>query len=194
MFQTEVKLEFVRRYCSPDEGWQVFVDIDASEEGRTGSEREAVKAKQRQREMLAAGKKVRTVLESLRVKVGGNRKQWFALHDLPSVDGDRDVVAFHQGRHVCVVGEVEGVSGGQPETKLYKAIGQIVVAASGVCAPGWDTVFVLVVHGREIADHLGRVTALTELGVSALSLAHSPQDDDRLFQAALLPKLLSVAG
>lgn len=33
MFQPRVKLEFVRRYCAPEAGWSVCVDIDPSEEG-----------------------------------------------------------------------------------------------------------------------------------------------------------------
>jgi hypothetical protein len=32
MFQPEVKLEFIRRYCQPTNGWEIFVDIDASED------------------------------------------------------------------------------------------------------------------------------------------------------------------
>jgi len=36
MFQPRVKLEFVRRHCVPEAGWKVYVDIDPSEEGRTG--------------------------------------------------------------------------------------------------------------------------------------------------------------
>ena len=39
MFQPRVKLEFVRRYCAPEAGWRVCVDIDPSEEGWTGSKR-----------------------------------------------------------------------------------------------------------------------------------------------------------
>jgi hypothetical protein len=30
MFQPKVKLEFVRRYCHPDKGWEVLVDIGIS--------------------------------------------------------------------------------------------------------------------------------------------------------------------
>ena len=52
MFQPQVKYEFVRRYCSPEQGWCVFVDIDGSEEGRTGGKREGDEAPaKRQREM-----------------------------------------------------------------------------------------------------------------------------------------------
>jgi hypothetical protein len=39
MFQLAVKLAFVKRYCNPQKGWEVFVDIDPSEEGRTGGGR-----------------------------------------------------------------------------------------------------------------------------------------------------------
>ena len=47
MFQPRVKLEFVGRYCAPQDGWCVCVDIDPSEEGRTGTERESHTARKR---------------------------------------------------------------------------------------------------------------------------------------------------
>ncbi|MGA2137602.1 MAG: hypothetical protein ABSH14_01950 [Verrucomicrobiia bacterium] len=166
------------------------MDIDPSEEGRTGGERKSEMAKHRQHLMHEAAGRACQELESMGAEVGGKRTRWFTRYGLPAIEGDRDIVAFHKVRRVCVIAEAEGVSGGQPETKLYKAIGQIVVAASGVCPPGWRTTFVLVVHGREIADHLGRVTAFTRLGVSALSLSDTPQKDRWLFQDPLLPKLL----
>ena len=55
MFQPRVKLEFARRYCAPKAGWSVCVDIDPSEEGRTGTKRESksrVSAKLKCRRML----------------------------------------------------------------------------------------------------------------------------------------------
>ena len=41
MFQPRVKLEFVRRYLLAKERMESCVDIDPSEEGRTGRERES---------------------------------------------------------------------------------------------------------------------------------------------------------
>jgi hypothetical protein len=44
--------------------------------------------------------------------------------DLPHVTGDADVIAFNT-RHRCdLIAKVEGETSGQPEQKLYKAIGQ----------------------------------------------------------------------
>jgi hypothetical protein len=59
MFQPRVKLEFVRRYCAPTNGWCVCVDIDPSEEGRTGSKRETVASRKRQIDMQADAPRVR---------------------------------------------------------------------------------------------------------------------------------------
>jgi len=191
MFQPEVKLEFVRWYCSPRNGWDVFVDIDASEEGRTGGERKTKEAKRCQREMQSASATVRSGLESLGVKVGGNRKKWSQDRGLPLVEGDRDIVAFHKKRRLCLIGEVEGTSSGQPEQKLYKAIGQLVMATSAGELKGWKQTLVLVVHGEEIAMHLGRAKALEKLSISGLALGKTRTGDDWLFGDALLPKVLS---
>ena len=40
----------MRRYCRPKAGWRVCVDIDPSEEGRTGSKREKRDSLERQRQ------------------------------------------------------------------------------------------------------------------------------------------------
>ena len=47
MIQPIVKLLFVKRYCRPADGWSVFVDIDPSEEGKTGSARQSEQARAR---------------------------------------------------------------------------------------------------------------------------------------------------
>jgi hypothetical protein len=163
MFQPEVKLAFVRRYCPPAAGWKVLVDIDASEEGRTGREPATDEARQRKRLMKRDADRVRRALERLSVKVGGSRKRWFKRYGLPSIEGDRDIIAFHQARRVCVIAEVEGTSASQPEQKLYKAIGQIVMAASSDKLKGWRRTLVLVVHGERIAEHLDRAKVLAKL-------------------------------
>jgi hypothetical protein len=74
MFQPRVKLEFVRRYCAPKDGWCVCVDIDPSEEGRTGSKRESESARQRQREMMADAPRVREEFKALGVSVGDRKR------------------------------------------------------------------------------------------------------------------------
>ncbi|MCG3183272.1 MAG: hypothetical protein ICCCNLDF_01358 [Planctomycetes bacterium] len=181
MFQPRAKLEFIRRYCPPSAGWRVFMDIDASEEGRTGGERTTQAAKTRQQQMRQDGQAVRAELDKLGVTVGGSRAGWFRKHGLPTVDGDRDIVAFHPGRKLLVVAEVEGVSSGQPEQKLYKAIGQAVIAAGDTVPNGWTRKLALVTFGDAIATHLRKASALTKLEVSAVALADDPKADQWVF-------------
>lgn len=177
MFQPAAKLEFVRRYCSPVDGWKVFVDIDASEEGNTGGERRTTEARDRQKRMQLDTNRVRFEFGKLGVQVGGNRRAWFAANSLPTVVGDRDIVAFHFQSKLILVAEVEGESSGQPEQKLYKALGQLVIAAGEKMPPGWHRRLVLVVFGEKIAVHLARAQKLAELGVSGLCLAHDQGND-----------------
>src|SRR3989442_1699931 len=130
MFQARVKLEFVRRYCHPRDSWQVYVDIDPSEEGRTGEGRKTHEARVQQREMRKDARAVRETLRKLGIATVGGRVAWHRRNELPRIDGDRDVVAFNRKLRAYVIAEVEGVSSGQPEQKLYKAVGQLVRAAS----------------------------------------------------------------
>ncbi len=181
MFQPQVKLEFVRRYCPPAHGWQVFVDIDPSEEGRTGGKRTAGEACQRQRQMQKDGQEAREELQRLGVTVGGNRTAWYRKHQLPHINGDRDIVAFNTKKRLYLIAEVEGKSSGQPEQKLYKSIGQIVMSASDEVPEGWDRRLILVVYGEAIARHLGGASALKRLGVSAIALDETKNGDMWLF-------------
>lgn len=179
MFQPRVKLEFVRRYCAPKAVWSVCVDIDPSEEGRTGSKRESEVSRLRQIDMQTDAPVVRASLRALGANVG-SRKHWCQSHGLPYVEGDPDIVAYDRTAKRCLIVEVEGVSSGQPEQKLYKAIGQIVRSASNLPS-GWDCDLILVVYGEAIANHLKRVNALEKLSISALALADRAVDDRWLF-------------
>jgi hypothetical protein len=183
VFQPRVKLEFVRRYCSPEDGWCVCVDIDPSEEGRTGGPRESPTARERQKEMQADAPRVRQQLTALGVKVGG-RKPWCAAQGVPYLEGDPDIVAYDRERKRCIVAEVEGASAGQPEQKLYKAIGQIVRTASQL-PEGWQCYLTVVVYGEEIAIHLARAKALETLNIAALHLRDRPDADQWLFGGAV---------
>lgn len=185
MFQPEAKYEFVRRYCPPSEGWTVFIDIDASEEGRTGGERTTREAKERQQQMQRDAASVLEKLKAAGVTVGGNRREWLAKHELPSVPGDRDIVAFHREEGRCVVAEVEAISSVRAEQKVYKAVGQVVAAASAAASVGWERQLVLVVHGEKMAEHLRRMGALVKLPISGLALARSKEKDEWLFGRAL---------
>ena len=185
MFQPEAKYEFIRRYCPPAQGWRVFVDIDASEEGRTGGERRTEEARQRQHQMQEQGAAAITNLTALGAQVRGNRAGWFREHGLPAVAGDRDIVAFHGARRRLLVVEVEAESSGQPEQKVYKAAGQAVSAASAEGPEGWEVSFVIAVHGEAMVERLRNMNALEKLGISALALARNPVDDEWVFGAAL---------
>lgn len=181
MYQPRAKLEFVRRYVNPREGWRVFVDIDASEEGRTGGNAIRPEAVQRRAAMQQDAPLVRNQLRQLRVRVGGRRKDWFSELGFPGFAGDHDIVAIHPGRSQLVVAEVEADSSGQPEQKLYKAIGQIVRVAGLGSPRGWSRSLVLVVHGESLARHLQAAKALTKLGVSGLALANDKASDEWAF-------------
>ena len=177
MFQPRVKLEFIRRYCSPAEGWTVFVDIDPSEEGRTGGERTTQEAKNRQQQMQKDAKGAREELENLRVTVGGDRAAWYEKNQLPHIDGDRDIVAFHAKQSCYLIAEVEGESSGQPEQKVYKAIGQLVIAASADIQSGWKRHLVLVVCGKQLSQCAERAKALEELNIAVVAITENKNDD-----------------
>ncbi len=181
MFQPETKYEFIRRYCPPSQGWVTFVDIDASEEGRTGGARTTSTARARQIQMQRDAEVAVEKLKMLGVTVGGKRDAWFVDHGLPLIRGDRDIVSFHREERRCVVAEIEAISSGQPEQKVYKAVGQIVSATSSTVPAGWAVQFVLVVHGTEMAGHLQQMISLSRLGVSGLALARDIAEDKWLF-------------
>lgn len=198
MFQPQIKLEFVRRYCSPKNGWAVYVDIDPSEEGHTGGERKSSDAKKRQRRMQAEGRKSRKALTGLGVTLGGGRKKWMQQNKLPQISGDRDLIAFHKESNVYVIAEVEGESSSQPEQKLYKAIGQLVMAAGEPEPSGWKRMLALVVGDGDMTRHLKRAEALTKLGISRVALAPQQKADAWFPSDTPLSKLpggeMSVAG
>ncbi len=188
MFQPEVKLEFVKRYCNPRKGWEVFVDIDPSEEGRTGGPLRTEVSWKRRSRMQRQAKEVRRQFEKLGVQVGGSRKGWFQeLRDryskanIPDISGDRDIVAIHPESRSIVIAEVEGESAGQPETKLYKAIGQIVTAVGEVDPPGYHVYFFILVSGDKIKAHLKKASALRKIGVCGVSLGSTRRQDRVLF-------------
>ena len=192
MFQPRVKLEFVRRYCAPTDGWCVCVDMDSPEEGRTGGERENESARQRQIEMKAHARSVSDEFRTLRVRVG-NRKQWCMEQGLHYFKGDPDIVAFDRFNRRCLVAEVEGASSGQPEQKLYKAIGQIVRTASHL--PGdWQCHLMVVIYGEQIARHLLDCKALEKLEIAALHLQNEQCADRWLFGASWMDASHGLAG
>ncbi len=192
MYQPEVKLQFVKRYCNPNDGWQVLVDIDPSEEGRTGGARKTIEADSRRLDMQKQAQAVRRELGQLNVEVGGSRRKWLMAiqarypdSNIPFVPGDRDIVAINPASRRLIVAEVEGESAAQPETKLYKAIGQIVTAVGTVASNEFTTAFVLVVHGQRLKTHLRKAIALSRLGVTGVCIGDDRDGDEVLFGGLL---------
>ena len=183
MIQPLVKLRFVERYCRPSDGWSVFVDIDASEEGRTGSARQTSEAKARHAQVLAEAPRFVRELAHLGVFVGDRTRKWSAHFGkaLPVPKGDRDIIAVHRAIRLLWIAEVEGESGGQPEVKIYKALGQLVCAVTESQLPGFQTFFSLVVWGERACAHLARAAAVASLGISALAVGETYADDHWLF-------------
>lgn len=162
----------------------VYVDIDPSEMGRTGGEQISAAARLNLQRMNDEGAAAIENLAALGVQVGGSRKVWHIKHGLSQVVGDRDVAAFHPSSRRCVIAEVEGASSGQPEQKLYKAIGQLVMAVGEIQFTDWRVDFVLVAHGEAMARHITRASALKRLGVSVLLLSPDQGGDQWIIGSA----------
>jgi hypothetical protein len=83
--------------------------------------------------MQQKAQEVREELAKLGVTVGGSRRVWCERQPILAVAvraalacEDRDIVAVHCERGMLLIAEVEGDSTGQPETKVYKAAGQLI--------------------------------------------------------------------
>jgi hypothetical protein len=183
MIQPIAKLRFVERYCSPSDGWSVFVDIDASEEGRTGSERRTATALARHARVLEEAPLAVRQLEEIGAFVGDRKRKWINHFGtgLAVPRGDRDIIAVHQDRRLLWVVEVEGDSGGQPEGKIYKALGQLLCAVTESRLDGFESSFTLVAWGDAVAVHLARARAASQIGISGLAIAEVVVDDRWLF-------------
>ena len=180
MFEPRAKLEFVRRYCPPPR-FSGCVDIDASEEGRTGGPGKSEVSKRRQHEMNTDAVAVRHELSRLNVHF--NYREWLGREEfagLPSGWRGPDIIACGHETNLCIVAEVEAKSSDQPEQKLYKAVGQVVRTLSEF-TDRWRRAFVIVVYGQAMADHLARMTALQRLNITAISLGRSKNEDRLLF-------------
>jgi hypothetical protein len=187
MIQAMVKLRFVKRYCSPAEGWHVFVDIDPSEEGRTGTPRLSEESRDRLERMLEeAPQAVRGLIE-LGACVGKRKRAWQHCFgrtlELPK--GDRDIIAVHPDKRRLLIAEVEGDSGGQPEGKIYKALGQLVVAAGEPSPTGYRRQLILVVWGNRAEWHLLRASASARIGIAGLVIGDCEEQDRWLFRPEL---------
>lgn len=167
------------------------MDIAPSEEGRTGGKRINPEAQEHQRQMVEDASRVRKEFKTLEVTVGGSRAEWYRLNGFPSIEGDRDIVAFNPKKRFYMIAEVEGKSSGQPEQKLYKAIGQIVVAASNEEFENWKRILVLVVHGKDISKQLSKASALEKLGVAAIAINQDSTQDYWRFGAELMQEFFS---
>jgi hypothetical protein len=183
MFQPRVKLEFVRRYLgTPD--WNVFVDVDPSEEGRTGGERKSAESKDRQRRMGDDFAAVKAEVEDLKhVRLGKRSLEWERSFGgiVGPIAGDRDIIAVRQPDKRVVIVEVEGESSGQPEQKVYKAVGQAVAACSAAIPRGFTATIGVVVYGKPLGTHLRGCAKLKDLGIFGLRLDDVPEKDEWIF-------------
>lgn len=183
MIQPVAKLRFVERYCNPGNGWRVFVDIDPSEEGRTGSPRQGADSQARHARALAEAPAAITELTRLGAYVGKRKTAWFSCFGdgfaLPK--GDRDIVAVDCERRRLWIVEVEGDSGGQPEGKVYRALGQLVCAVSESTLVEYQRFFTVAVWGERAGAHLVRASAASKLGISGLVLGATSDEDRWLF-------------
>lgn len=80
-----------------------------------------------------------------------------------------------------IIAEAEGDSAGQPEQKLYKAIGQIVIAAGEISPNGYQVEFILVLSGEKVKEYAVRAKTLERLGISALHISEDKGNDEWLF-------------
>ena len=92
------------------------------------------------------------------------------------------MIAIHGATRRILIAEVEGASSGQPEAKLYKAIGQLVTAVDSCDWRGYVPAYVLAVHGRPMIAHLRRAAVLRRLGISAVHIAELRDNDEWIFR------------
>jgi hypothetical protein len=108
MFQPRVKLEFVRRYCLPQDGWRVCVNIDPSEEGRTGNKRETTVSLELQEAMVADAPRVREAFQAMNVNVA------------PAAIG-ADYTSFHTWKATLILSPIKRKRGvaSSPKSKAH---------------------------------------------------------------------------
>ena len=181
MYQPRAKVEFVRRYCAPGQGWRTCVEIDASEEGRTGGPRRTQAALNRRQEMQEDADRCREEFKALRVNVG-RRVEWCTEERVPNPAGAPSVIAYRDDAYLMA--EVQAQSPGQPGQSLDAAVGRMIRAASCAAVDGWRRDLVIVVCGAELEHHLRQMPALKRLGIAALALRRE-QSEDEWFWTAL---------
>jgi hypothetical protein len=117
--------------------------------------------------------KVKAEFSSLaHVSLGARSIAWKRRFDarVDPIQGDRDVIAVNQQTGRLLIVEVEGVSSGQPETKVYKAVGQAIAATSCKIPENFVPTIGVAVVGARLADHLKRCSVLATLGVFGVRL------------------------
>lgn len=183
MIQPVAKLAFVERFCNPSDGWHVFVDIDPSEEGRTGSQRQSAQSRARHERVLTEAPEAIAKLRRLGAYVGKRKVGWVSCFgsSFAQPKGDRDILAVHCERRKFWIVEVEGDSGGQPEGKIYRALGQLVCAVSEATLPNYERFLTLAVCDDRAAVHLERARAAFKLGISGIVLGPTPAGDRWIF-------------
>jgi hypothetical protein len=178
MYQPRAKLEFIKRYCSPKDGWHVCVDSDGSEKGK-GGKRIKEHAQDRGLKMRTDWCDVERELRQLNVQIG-SYAQWCKELEFEGFGRRPDVAAYHND-HGCIIAEVEAESTGQPGDKVYMAVGQILLAASLPSAK-WKPSFLVVVHGEKMVAILLRMTRLIAIPIFGLSMCRDKRDDQLIIR------------
>ena len=167
MYQPEVKYQFIRdKFWG--KAWEVLVDIDASERGDAGGNKDSRRLRK------AKWKKTKRRLEEIGIKFTNDHRQKSDLREELIAKGLEiparpDIVAFRKRRgkkpDLWII-EVEGQSSRQPEQKVYSAIGQILLALFETPANNVELHFAVVVYGEKEARHLERFKNLSEFTCS----------------------------
>lgn len=117
------------------------------------------------------------------VSVGARSRAWrnrFGRR-LARLEGDRDIIAVNEEVRDLLMVEVEGDSSGQPETKVYKAVGQAVAATSMILPADFSCTIGVVVVGKKLRDHLARCAKLVNLGIFGMCIDRIAARDEVRF-------------
>lgn len=175
MFRPRVQLAFVQRYCPPQAGWRVLVQLDPADEGKpsdNGNGRSDPSAPPSTDRWMDA-QAVRRTLDELGAEIGDDDAGWLEENHLPLVKGGGDIIAFHRGDLKFIVARVE-------ERRLFRAVGQLVAASTQPEVAGWRRYLCLVVDDSMDA-RVHEVSALSRLGVAGVALGDQRGRDRWVF-------------
>ncbi len=123
MYQLEVKQQLIHHLFHPNDGWEVFVAVDAMEVAKGGQhpadKKKKVEAVEKKLKELGVEinehKKAEAALRKLKVKISAHKQNKRV-----------DIAAIHPEREIHLI-EVEGQSSKQPEQAMYSVLGQTIL-------------------------------------------------------------------